>query len=133
MIGKAFGELGAWLKEAGVEAGPMLGIYYDDPESTPPAELRSDAGAFVPNEFATDDPRVHVVEVAGGAYAVGTHIGPYDGLPNAWSEMVGKWLPTSGYAFGDAPGFELYLDDCSKVPPAEVRTEIWVPVKAPTG
>jgi AraC family transcriptional regulator len=133
MIGKTFGELGAWLAEMGVEAGPQLAIYFDDPEATPAAELRSHAGAFVPPDFRTDDPRVCVVEVAGGLYAVGTHVGPYDGLTNAWSEVVGKWLPASGYAFGDDPGFEVYVDDCSKVPPAEVRTEICVPVKAPAG
>jgi AraC family transcriptional regulator len=133
MIGKKFGELGTWLQEMGVEAGPYLGIYYDDAEATPAAELRSDAGAFVPDDFVTDDPRVHVVDVVGGQYAVGTHIGPYDGLPNAWGEMIGKWLPSSGYAYGDAPGFEVYVDDCSKIPVEEVRTEICVPVKAPTG
>jgi AraC family transcriptional regulator len=133
MIGRTFGQLGAWLQETGIEAGPHLGLYYDDPGVTPPEELRSDAGVFVSEDFVTDDPRVHVVDVAGGAYAVGTHVGPYDGLPNAWGEMVGKWLPASGYAFGDAPGLEVYLDDCAKVPPAEVRTEICIPVKAPTG
>jgi DNA gyrase inhibitor GyrI len=47
--------------------------------------------------------------------------------------MIGKWLPSSGYAFGDSPGFEVYVDTCSKVPAAEVRTEICVPVKTPTG
>jgi AraC family transcriptional regulator len=133
MIGKTFGELGAWLEEAGVAAGPTLGIYYDDPEGTPADELRSDAGAFVPDTFATDDPRVHIVEIAGGPYAVGTHVGPYDGLPHAWAEVVGKWLPASGCAYGDAPGLEIYLDDCTKMPAAQVRTEICVPVMAPTG
>jgi AraC family transcriptional regulator len=131
MIGQTFGQLGAWLKETGIDARLTLGIYYDDPEATPVAELRSDAGAFVPDDFATDDPRVHIVDIAGGLYAVGTHIGPYDGLPNAWGEMVGKWLPSSGYAFGDSPGLEVYLDDCSQVEAAKVRTEICVPVKAP--
>lgn len=45
------------------------------------------------------------------------------------SELAGKWLPSSGYAFGDQPGFEVYLDDCSKAPPAELRTEICVPIR----
>lgn len=133
MTGKAFGQLGAWLKETGVAAGPMVGIYYDDAESTPAADLRSHAGAFVSDDFRTDDPRVEVVAVAGGPYAVAVHVGPYDGLPAAWGEMIGKWLPSSGYAVGDAPGIEIYLDDCETVPPAEVRTEICTPVKAPAG
>jgi AraC family transcriptional regulator len=129
MIGQTFGQLGSWLAETGLTAGPGLAIYHDDPEATPAAELKSEAGMFVPDDFVTSDSRVHVVEIAGGTYAVGTHVGPYDGLPRAWGEMVGKWLPASGYAFGDSPGLEIYLDDCSKVPPAEVRTEICVPVK----
>lgn len=133
MIGKTFGELGAWVQENGVNAGPGIGIYYDDPDATPVAELRSDAGVFVPNDFETTDPRVHVIEVAGGLYAVGTHVGPYDGLPNAWGEIVGKWLPSSGYAFGDAPGIEVYIDDCSQVPAEQVRTEICIPVKTSAG
>ena len=132
MIGETFGQLAAWLQETGIQACETLGIYYDDPDTTPVEELRSDAGAFVPDDFTTDDPGVHLVDIAGGPYAVGTHVGPYDGLQNAWGEMLGKWLPSSGYAFGDAPGFEVYLDDCSKVPAAELRTEICVPVKSPT-
>jgi AraC family transcriptional regulator len=108
-------------------------LYYDDPEATPAAELRSDAGVIVPQEFVTDDPRVHVVDIAGGMYAVGTHVGPYDGLPNAWGEMVGQWLPSSGYTFGDSPGFERYLDNCPEVPAAELRTEICVPIQPPAG
>ena len=133
MIGHTFGQLGAWLAESGTQSGLGMALYYDDPEATPAAELRSDAAAFVPDDFVTDDPRVHAVEVAGGAYAVGTHFGPYAGLPHAWGEMVGKWLPASGYAFGDSPGLEVYLDDCTHVPAAELRTEICVPVKAPSG
>jgi len=129
MIGQTFGKLGAWLAETGLTPGLGIGIYYDDPEATPADELRSDAGTIVPDDFVTDDPRVHIVDVAGGTYAVGLHAGPYDGLPNAWGEMVGKWLPASGYSFGASPGFELYLNDCTKVPPDELRTEICVPVR----
>jgi AraC family transcriptional regulator len=133
MIGQTFGRLGEWFAETGVDAGARLGLFYDDPDTTPVAELRSDAGAFVPDDFVISDPRVHVIEVTGGTYAVATHVGPYDGLPNAWCEMVGKWLPTSGYAFGDSPSFEVYLEDCSKVPASELHTELYVPVKAPIG
>ena len=72
MIGQTFGQLGAWLKETGLDAGPGLAIYFDDPEATPAAELKSYAGVFVPDGFVSDDPRVQLVDVAGGSYAVGT-------------------------------------------------------------
>ena len=63
-----------------------------------------------------------------GEYAVGTHVGPYDGLPNAWNELCGKWLPTSGRTFANAPSFEVYLNDCNTTPPADLRTELYVPL-----
>jgi AraC family transcriptional regulator len=129
MIGQTFCQLGSWLKEAGIAPELTLGIWYDDPDITPVEELRSDAGAFVPDDFVSDDPRVHVVDIAGGAYAVATHIGPYDGLSNAWGELCGKWLPASGHTFGEGSCFEVYLDDCAKTPPAELRTELYVPIK----
>jgi AraC family transcriptional regulator len=131
MIGSAFGQLGAWMKENDIPPGPTVGIYYDDADATPAEELRSDAGAFVAEDFTTSDPRVHVVDIPGGTYAVATHRGPYDGLPNAWAELMGKWLPASGYSYGDAPGIEIYADDCTQIPPEQVRTEICIPVKAP--
>ena len=129
MIGPVFTQLYSWLQETGQAEAPGLALYYDDPDGTPAAELKSDAGVFVPDDFTTDDPRVHVVDVAGGLYAVGTHIGPYEGLSNAWSELCGKWMSSSGYTFGDCPSFEIYVDDCTKVPIPEVRTELCVPIK----
>ena len=128
MIGRAFGELGEWLRENNIPMSSTLGIYYDDPEVTPVDELRSSAGAFVPDDFVSSDPRFTVVTVAGGKYAVATYIGAYDGLPNAWSDLIGKWLPSSGYAFGTAPGLEIYLDSCCEVSPAELRTKLCIPV-----
>ena len=128
-IGHTFGKLAAWIQESGIEAGPFVGLYYDDPRVTPAEELRSDAGAFVLDDFTIDDPGVHVVEVAGGVYAVGTHVGSYEGLANAWQFLIGTWLPSSGAAPREAPCFEVYLDDCSQVPQAQLRTEIYIPIK----
>ena len=128
MIGKTFGELGAWRKEAGVPLQPFIALYHDDACSTPAEELRSDAGMLVPDDFTTTDPRVHLVDVAGGLYAVGTHIGGYDSMHTSWEEVM-KWLPGSGYSWGDAPGMEVYVDDCDFVPVEKLRTEVCVPVK----
>ena len=133
MIGGAFQQLGQWLAENGVEHGEGIALYYDDPSATPPNELRSDAGAFVSENFTTDDARVHLVEVPGGVFAVGTHCGPYDGLPKAWGELAGTWLPQSGRTLRRAPSFEVYLNDCTKVSPEELRTELYAPIDGPAG
>ncbi|HLJ53835.1 MAG TPA: AraC family transcriptional regulator [Chthonomonadaceae bacterium] len=128
MIGRTFGALGAWLGETRTETGRGVALYYDDPSTTPADELRSDAGAFVADGFETADPRVHVVNVPGGAFAVGTHHGPYDGLPAAWDEMR-KWINASGRAYRDAPSFEVYLNNCMDTAPADLLTELYVPVQ----
>jgi AraC family transcriptional regulator len=125
-------KLGGWLQETGTNGGPIVCLYYDDPKVTPVEQLRSDAGAVVPENFATDDPRVHMVDLRGGTYAVTTHVGPYDGLGPAWEQLVGKWLPSSGYSWGDGPCFELYLNDCREVGPENAKTELCLPVTRDT-
>jgi AraC family transcriptional regulator len=130
MIGQTFERFGAWLNENNLETQGRLALFYDDPEATPVNELRSDAGAFVADGYTTNDPNVHVVDVAGGTYAVATYIGPYDGLSNAWNEFGGKWLPGSGYSFAQAASFEVYLNGCHETDPSQLRTELYIPVVA---
>ncbi len=132
-IGETFRKLRNWRAENGIDAGMDIGLYYDDPSATPPDELRSDAGAIVADDFAIQDPRVHIVDVVGGAHAVYAHVGPYDGISNSWMEMYSKWLPASGYTFGDGVCFEMYVDDCDKVPQDDLRTDLCLPVKRSTG
>ncbi len=128
MIGQTFGKIGAWLKENNVETQEGVGLYYDDPESTSADQLRSDAGAFVAASFTTVDPAVHIVDVAGGAYAVAVHTGPYDGLPNAWGELMGTALP-EGYTYRSGSPFELYVNDMMTTPSEKLVTELWVPAQ----
>lgn len=131
MIGAAFGRIAQWVKSTGTEAREGVGIYYDDPSVVPPDQLRSHAGQLVNIDFATDDPAVEVVDLPGGLFAVATHMGPYDGLMNAWTELYTQWMPTSGYEFGLAAAHEIYVNDCSEVPPEEVRTDLYLSLKKP--
>jgi AraC family transcriptional regulator len=131
MIGQTFDRLMRWMREQDVPFGPQVALYYDDPDTTPASELHADAGVLVPDDFVCTDPAVHSLAIAGGLYAVGTHVGPYDGLPHAWSDLLAKWLPASGYTFGDAPGYELYINNCTEGAPDALRTEICVPVRVP--
>ena len=126
-IGGTFAQFGQWMAEAGLTAGPGVALYYDDPGTTPANELRSDAGAFVQDSFKSSDPRVHIVDVPAGQYAVATHTGHYQGLPDVWGQIM-KWTPPAGYSFAQAPGLEVYLNDCAVTPADELRTELHVPL-----
>jgi AraC family transcriptional regulator len=128
MIGMTFGRLAGWLQETGVRTGPFVGLYYDCPESTPADEMRSYAGALVPDDFTTDDPRGTLVEIAGGTHAVGTYVGPYDAMSNAWMELMGQVTQSGRYSFVDAPNFEVYIQDCETAGWDNAVTELCAPV-----
>ena len=56
--------------------GGFIGISHDDPSSTPPEQIRYDAGLVVDPSVKAHG-RIRVEDLAGGEYAVVTHRGPY--------------------------------------------------------
>ena len=129
-IGEKFQQLSAWAGPKGV-FGPnteMLGIYYDNPEVTPPEKLRSDAALTVGDGVEAEGD-VQVGEVAGGEYAIATHKGPYSGLMDAYRWLYAVWLPSCGRDPADAPGFEKYLNSPEDTAQADLLTDIYVPLK----
>jgi AraC family transcriptional regulator len=130
-IGEAFERLGAIAGPAGLLQRPataMVAIYHDDPESTPAAELRSDAGVTVPSGVSLP-PGLDEMWLPAGRYARTTHIGPYTELPAAWSRLLGRWLPVSGEELGPSASYELYRNDPSTAPPQDLRTELYAPLR----
>jgi AraC family transcriptional regulator len=128
-IGKAFERLGGIAGPAGLfaHAGGMVAIYHDDPESTPAAELRSDAGLIVPDGIALTS-ELTEKRIPAGRYAKTTHIGPYDGLGETWGRLMGEWLPSSGHKVGNGPAFEVYVSDMRTTPKEQLRTDLYVSV-----
>jgi len=114
------GLLGPWTRS--------FGIYYDDPASTPREALRSDACVTLP-DGKTPSGELQLREIRGGRYAVTLHVGPYAELHFPYTWLYGTWLPTSGEEPADAPSIEEYLNDAHIVPPSELRTEIWLPLR----
>jgi AraC family transcriptional regulator len=128
-ISKAFARLGQLAGPAGLIRGDarMLAVYHDDPESTPAAELRSDAALSVPADAklpaGLDEGRI-----IGGAYAKAIHTGPYSGLGDAWARLMGVWLPKSGRTLGAGGMFEVYKNTPETAKPEELVTELYVSV-----
>jgi AraC family transcriptional regulator len=129
-IGQAFGRLGEIAGAAGL-FGPnakMIGVYYDDPDTTPTSELRSAAGvtvspsANVPQELAE-------VRIPAGRVARVTHIGSYEGLPAAWSQFSGEWLAENGMRMRDGVSYEVYLNTPMDTPQEKLRTELYIPIE----
>ena len=103
-------------------------IYYDDPSATPRDALRSEACLTVPEGWSPSG-RLEPCEIRGGRYAVTLHVGPYADLPYAYKWLYGTWLARSGEELADAAIVEEYLNDARTVPPSDLRTEIWLPLR----
>jgi AraC family transcriptional regulator len=130
-IGGAFARLGDIAGKAGLfgRAGSqMIGVYHDDPRSVAAEQLQSDAGVTLAKDM-TLPAGLDEVHVDGGKYAMTTHIGPYEQLPDTWGRLMGEWLPASGHRTRAGASYEIYLNDPSSTPKELLETEIYVPIE----
>jgi len=129
-INRAFEKLGSTVAARGLYGrfGHMVGVYYDSPANVKPADLRSHAGLEAPPDLAIDPP-LEEVTLSAGRHAVLTFTGPYVGLPAAYDQLLGVWLPASGEVPADGPMFEVYLNSPMDTPPEALVTEICLPLR----
>ena len=106
----------------------FIGIGHDDPDVTPEDKLRYDACISVRKEVKPEG-ELGVQKIAGGKYAVFLHKGPYTGLHELYRRIYAQWAPQSGVKLRDSTCFEKYLNDGSKTKPADLLTEILVPIE----
>lgn len=132
LIGSAFERLFAWAGPRGM-IGPdtvTLGVYYDDPATTPEGERRaaacvSAAASINPDQLPAG---FDVREIPGGRYAVyHTEIRDND-FAGAWMRMS-EWLRTNGeWRYASGPSLEIYLNDAMSDPEHKWVIEICAPV-----
>lgn len=132
-VGDAFAQIGAWAARRGLIGcgAKMAGIYYDDPDTVPEAQLRAHACIVPPDDAPAVEPDAPVerVTITGGDYAVLLHTGPYAELKAAYQWLYGEGLQQAGRTPAAAPPFELYLNTPLDTAPADLLTEIHVPVR----
>jgi AraC family transcriptional regulator len=128
-IGAAFDRVGAWLGARGlIDANSRwIGIYHDDPAQVPVERLRSEACCTVGPAVGPDE-TVRIVGIAGGRHAVLRFKGPYSELEGAYRWLFGTWLPASGEEAADRPCHEEYLNDPKTTAPAELLTDVCLPL-----
>jgi AraC family transcriptional regulator len=128
-IGRAFGQLAALAGAAGLLQRPeaaMIGVYYDDPTTTAPTSLQSDAAVTVQDGVALPDGLTER-QLPAGRYAHATHVGGYEGLPQAW-QALRDWLPGRGERWGAGPSYEHYVSDMATTPKDQLRTDLYMPL-----
>ncbi|MCR6630811.1 MAG: GyrI-like domain-containing protein [Magnetospirillum sp.] len=129
-LGQVFQRLVAWAEEhqAFRPETRVLAVAWDNPYMVAPEDLRSCACMTLPPEVTPDGP-VEPLTLAGGRHASLVHRGSYEGLPDAYAWLIGRWLPASGETQADGPCFEEYLNDCRVLPEEQWLTRIYVPLK----
>ena len=129
-ISRAFQKLSAVMASRDLfrSSGRMVGVFLDDPQSVPVAALRSLAGFEITGNAKIADP-LQEITLAAGRHAVLTYTGPYAGLPAAYDQLFGIWLPASGEEPADAPSFEVYLNTPMDTAPEDLVTELHLPLK----
>ncbi|WP_243358449.1 AraC family transcriptional regulator [Fundidesulfovibrio terrae] len=127
---EAWGKMMAWAGPKGL-FGPstrFIGVGYDNPNTTAPELLRYDACVTVGPDVDGEG-EVVVTELPGGEYATVVHKGPYEELEKTYMWFYGVWLPQSGREPAVRPGYEVYLNDPCTTAPAELLTEINMPLE----
>lgn len=129
-IDRAMGRLFTALAAQGIMASDqrMLAVFYDDPDLVPVENLRSRACSPVADGVTLASPIEEAV-VRGGLYARLRYKGPYADMKGAYRWLLGVWLPQSGHEPDDAPMFEAYLNSPQQVAPAELITDIHLPLR----
>lgn len=124
----AFGELMRWAGPRGL-IGPstMRGVYWDNPEITPPQKCRVDACVIVP-DGTTPEPPVGLQTLPGGPHGICHFEITETEFQQAWEDAF-AWLVESGYECADQPCFELYHVDPEHHPEGKWVVDICIPLK----
>lgn len=102
----------------------LYGLCPDDPEVTAVEHLRFDACVGVQPGLRTEGLALGLVPA--GRWAIALHVGPYERLHETYLDLIGRWAPRSGFELADEAVVEHYLNDPTRTPQNELRTEVRV-------
>lgn len=130
-IGPHFERISQWAEANNCPLQGAVGVWCAETCGNEPHLLESYAGLIVPEGYEPPEGegKPEVAHIKGGRYALATHLGPYEGLGDAWKTFINEAIPAAGFELGEGDSFEQYMNDCSEVPPEEVRTDMYMPIR----
>lgn len=106
----------------------FIGISFDNPCVTPAdkcryyACLNVDEGVIPPKGFG-------IIDLPAGQHAVSRYVGNGNNMAQAWNELYGLWLPTSGFEPEDSPCYDIYYETPEQNKEGNFVMDLCVPVK----
>ena len=99
-----------WSETRGLEAGDWMALYWDDPNVTPPEQLKADVALSVPDDTEVDGD-VQLQTIPAGDYAMYACRVENNDFATPWLALFKQWLPQSAFQLWDGPCFEQYLNN----------------------
>ena len=123
LVGELLGEIFEFIQSQGqMPTGMPLMIYHEMDGGTLDLEC-----ALPVAKGVAGSGRIAAGELPATLAAVTTHVGPYDQLGEAWSNLT-NWMAREGLEPAGAP-WEVYVTDPGDEPdPAKWRTDIFFPI-----
>jgi AraC family transcriptional regulator len=120
----AAGRLG-WL----ASVPETMGLVYDDPDITDPAQCRYEAAIVVPVGQRAEVPEwapssLVVRTLPAGTWACLMHVGSYATMQSTYDALLGQVLPRRGVELADEPTVEVTVDDPRTTPSEQLRTDV---------
>lgn len=128
--GETAGKLIGWAKSRNypVYDGGGYCIAYNDPDTTNKEDFRADFCLDVEN-CQIDGEGIQEKTISGGRYAVYRLYGSHEKIRDAVMAIYKEWLPQSGEELRDMPLIFQYHNYEMNVAPADLITDICVPIK----
>ena len=122
-VGAVFGQIAEYAARKQL-AGQIVGVYYDDPATVAPENLRCEIGIVVP-EGTMPDSGFGIQEIPARTVAYAELKGPYDKIAEEYPYMY-EWVEKNGFKVA-GPLMEVYLKAGPDVPSEELITEVRIP------
>jgi AraC family transcriptional regulator len=118
--------MGEFFKQGLIPNGPFLGVYYNNPMEVKEEELQWEIGFPVMKDANVNAP-LNKREFKNLKAMVYLHIGPYENLNKSYDKIL-KYIEDNGYK-AVWPVYDKYLNNPRMVKPAELKTEIIIPIE----